>query len=164
MVLGDFNAGQRFNQTTPESEMGIIRGFQTATTEDDLFDVHERLGGADRETHVGGKELDRILLSPSVVSGGRWELAVVSTQRNLAIRGTPDQGSGVSYTLPVAERDLSDHFPLMVTLTSPGEPDTEPQAPTREQLLRAVGALEVQFQSLAEQLAALKALVEQLQE
>ena len=35
---------------------------------------------------------------------------------------------------------------------------------TREQLLRAVGALEAQFQSLAEQLAALKALVEQLQE
>ena len=86
------------------------------------------------------------------------------SQRSLAIRGAPDQGSGVSYTLPTAERDLSDHFPVMVTLASPEEPDTEPPAPTREQLLRAVGALEAEIQSLSEQLSALKALVEQLRE
>jgi hypothetical protein len=52
----------------------------------------------------------------------------------------------------------------LVTLASPSEPDTEPHAPPREQLLRVVGALEAQFQRFAQELSALKALVEQLQE
>jgi hypothetical protein len=44
VVLGDFNAGQNFNQTSSGSEIGIIRGFQTPSQDDDLFDAHQLLG------------------------------------------------------------------------------------------------------------------------
>jgi hypothetical protein len=52
----------------------------------------------------------------------------------------------------------------LVTRASPSEPETEPHAPTREQLVRVVGALEAQCPRVAQQRAALKALVEPLQE
>jgi hypothetical protein len=50
IILGDFNTGLRFQEVAPGSEMGIIRGFQTSTTTDDLFDTHQMLNL--RETHV----------------------------------------------------------------------------------------------------------------
>ncbi len=116
IILGDFNAGQKFNQTTPDSEIGIIRGFQTEDEDDDLFDVDQKLGN--RTTHVSGKEFDRILLSPSLVDEKELDFKSVETRCALAIRGEPDQGAGVDYDFPEDEQDLSDHFPLIVTLTT----------------------------------------------
>lgn len=110
IVLGDFNASQRFNQTTPDSEIGVIRGFATETETDDLFDAHERL--ADRSTHVSGSELDRILLSPSLAD----RMLDVDTARQLAVRGAEDRRTGVDYGQPQSDQDLSDHFPLVLSL------------------------------------------------
>ncbi len=114
VILGDFNARQPFNQTTPDSELGIIRGFQTPMTTDDLFDAHARL--IQQGTHISGRALDRVLLSPSLLDATSWRLASVATRRDLVIRGRVDAGQGVDYAQPFDEQDLSDHFPLVVTL------------------------------------------------
>lgn len=115
VILGDFNVGIRFEETTPDSDIGIIRGFQTEDTDDDLFDAHQKLGN--RKTHVSGKELDRVLLSPSLVDLQGLDFQSVENRQDLAIHGNADQGGGVDYDLPEEEQDLSDHFPLVVTLS-----------------------------------------------
>jgi endonuclease/exonuclease/phosphatase family metal-dependent hydrolase len=114
VILGDLNASLAFNETTPNSDIGIIRGFGTPSRADDLFDAHERL--ANRRTHVSGRELDRVLLSPSLVDTTGLTLNTVTTRRDLAIRGEVDRLDRVDYSQPDAEQDLSDHFPLLITL------------------------------------------------
>ena len=114
IVLGDLNASLAFNETTPESDIGIIRGFGTPSRADDLFDAHERLNN--RRTHASGRELDRILLAPSLVDDAGWTLDSITTRRDLSIRGDSDRLNRVDYDLPDHEQDLSDHFPLIVTL------------------------------------------------
>jgi endonuclease/exonuclease/phosphatase family metal-dependent hydrolase len=123
VVLGDFNLGVRFNETRPDTDIGIVRGFGTPATADDLFDCDQRLSGPDRRTHVGGGEFDRVLLSPSLVDGPGLRLKSIANRRDLATRGEPDPGRGVAYDLPENDQDLSDHFPLLVVL------DTETAAP-----------------------------------
>jgi endonuclease/exonuclease/phosphatase family metal-dependent hydrolase len=113
IVLGDLNASLAFNETTPDSDIGILRGFDTPSRDDDLFDVHQRL--ANRRTHVGGQELDRILLAPSLVDDEGTTLKSVEIRRDLAIRGQVDPSNRVDYRLSESEQDLSDHFPLVVT-------------------------------------------------
>jgi endonuclease/exonuclease/phosphatase family metal-dependent hydrolase len=173
IVLGDFNAGQRFNQTTPDSEMGIIRGFETPSQADDLFDVHMRLG--QRTTHVGDEELDRILLSQPLVDS----LIEVETRPELAIRGDEDRGSGVDYALPRSEQDLSDHFPLVVQLaleeaapaaatrvpTATPMPET-PAAPTPTATVapEPAGPVADELQALLEELERIEAEIRRLTE
>lgn len=113
VVLGDFNTGQRFNQTSPDGDMGIIRGLSTSDQDDDLFDAHQLLG--QRATHVSGRELDRVLVSPSLQDNDGLELMSIETRRDLAIIGTEDRGRGVDYSKSISEQDLSDHFPLVAT-------------------------------------------------
>ncbi len=117
IVTGDFNTGIRFNETRPESEMGILRGFGTPSRADDLFDVHERL--ASRATHVNGQEHDRMLLSPRLSDQIGLRFKKAETRRDLAVHGKVDSSRTVDYALPPAEQDLSDHFPLVVTLARP---------------------------------------------
>lgn len=179
IILGDFNASQRFNQTTPDSEMGIIRGFETPSQADDLFDAHVQLG--DRSTHVGGSELDRILLSPSLVG----YLTEVETHPELAIMGSEDSGAGVDYSLPRDEQDLSDHFPLVVTLdlgttaptaaptpastpvgaptdTSSNPPSSNPTGDEVQALLDELERVEAEIQRLTEEVEQIRLLLEEL--
>lgn len=111
IVLGDFNVGLSFNSTTPTSDIGIIRGFGTTTTDDDLYDTQQNL--TDRATHVSNRPLDRILLSPSLVNDGGITFIEVSTRRDLAIRGSEDGSRYVDYSKSVTEQDLSDHYPVI---------------------------------------------------
>ena len=113
ILLGDFNVGQRFNQTSPEGTMGIIRGFGTSATDDDLFDAHQWLG--ERATHVSGRELDRILVSPALLDEAGLKLSAIDVHPDLSIRGDEDEGRQVNYLLPADEQDLSDHYPLIAT-------------------------------------------------
>jgi endonuclease/exonuclease/phosphatase family metal-dependent hydrolase len=116
IVLGDFNIGLRFAATTPTSDIGVIRGLHTEGADDDLFDAHASLSAEDRKTHVGGKELDRVLLSPALTDGTGLDFASIANRSDLSIRGETDESAGVNYDLDEEEQDLSDHFPLIVTL------------------------------------------------
>ena len=114
IVLGDFNAVKKFNQTTPNSDIGIIRGFQTSSLQDDLFDVHQLVNP--RATHTDNNEYDHILLSASLLDTQGLKVNNAEIRRDLSIRGVEDNKRGVDYAQPVEEQDLSDHFPLIVTL------------------------------------------------
>lgn len=119
IVLGDINSGQRFEQTTPDSEVGIIRGFQTPTLRDDLFDLHQLLAGPARGTHITGRHLDRILISeaatvndPSMVD---LYFKSVTMEDGASIRGAgKDRNHSSGYwEIEESERDVSDHFPVV---------------------------------------------------
>ncbi len=115
IVLGDLNVGLRFNETTPDSDIGTLRGFATDDRQDDLFDCHQLLDGQGRRTHVSGRELDRVLISSDLRDGQGYDLVDVSCRPDLAIRGRgPDEGRDVAYRLPTREQDLSDHYPMVV--------------------------------------------------
>ena len=162
IILGDFNSGLRVNETTNDSEMGIIRGFGTSSTDDDLFDAHLNL--TNRDTHVSGRELDRILLSPSLTDTAGLHLTSIERRRDLAIRGAVDGLEAVAYELPVDQQDLSDHFPLIATLTATNMAPPPPPAISRADLLEAMQRLESELQRLANEVNALRVLVEQIPE
>jgi len=167
IILGDFNTGLRFQEVTLDSDLGIIRGFQTSATSDDLFDAHQMLNS--RETHVSGKELDHILVSPLLTDDSGLALASVETRRELAIRGTEDNSSdGVAYSLPPTEQDLSDHFPVVATFSMAGAPTATPE-PTpltneekRALLLEKITHIENEITGLIEELQQIKALLRDL--
>jgi endonuclease/exonuclease/phosphatase family metal-dependent hydrolase len=163
IILGDFNTSLAVQETTPGSEMGIIRGFQSASQVDDLFDVHTTLSAADRPTHASGRQFDRVLISPALQDDTGLRFITASTHRTLAIRGTLDNTSGVDYALPEAEQDLSDHFPLLAVFASGAQPGGGGTV-RREQLLQAIARIEQQLQQLREEVAEVKILVEQLDE
>ncbi|MEM7282229.1 MAG: endonuclease/exonuclease/phosphatase family protein [Pseudomonadota bacterium] len=171
VILGDFNTRQRFNQTTPDSEMGIIRGFQTDDESDDFFDAHQILN--DRSTHVSGSELDRILLSPGLLDETGYQLTEANVRGDLAIRGSEDRSDGVDYDQPAAEQDISDHYPVIVTLTIPGFETATDDADTavstdedslRQELLDALAQVESELQKLNEELETIRGLIEALDE
>ena len=166
ILLGDFNAGQRFNQTTPDSDIGIIRGFQTDTESDDLFDTHRALG--DRATHVSNRELDRILISPALLDETGLQFVSVDTRRDLAIRGSQDRGDGVAYQKPTREQDLSDHYPLVATFALPGSEAPKPpvldQEGLKAELLAELERIEAELTRLTADLEDVRSLIEALEE
>ena len=164
IVLGDFNTSLAVHETTPGSEMGIIRGFQSASPADDLFDVHTTLSAADRPTHASGRQFDRVLISPALHDETGLRFINVSTHRTLAIRGSADNTSGVDYARPEAEQDVSDHFPLLAVFASAAQPGGGGSTVRRAQLLQAIARMEQQLQQLREEIADVKAVVEQLDE
>ncbi|GAB5407258.1 MAG: hypothetical protein Aurels2KO_54890 [Aureliella sp.] len=94
IVLGDFNTGLRHTSTAPGTDMGTILGLDTSSTADDLVDLHRTLSANDRITHAGGLELDRILITGSLVDGNRTDFASLENKR-------------------AAAGNLSDHYPLV---------------------------------------------------
>ena len=113
---GDFNSQISPTTTSATTDLGIIRGLDTATSKDDLSDVFSKIPPNKRKTHVGGSALDRVLLSPSLMDNAGLHFKFVTIRGDLAVRGSPDQGGGVDYDKPPPERDLSDHFPVVLTL------------------------------------------------
>ncbi|MEQ8789677.1 MAG: endonuclease/exonuclease/phosphatase family protein [Pirellulaceae bacterium] len=94
VVLGDFNAGKAFSQTSRRDAMGVLVGMETNATDDDLIDLNLRLPATFRRTHSTGRELDRIVVSPNLLDDRGLVLERVFNHRNDTPRG------------------LSDHFPL----------------------------------------------------
>lgn len=118
IILGDFNAGQRYNETTPDSGAGIIRGFSTSSKADDLEDLHRVLG--ERSTHLSGRELDRIMITPALLSdqADAKDLSFVKVERraDVCVRGEADTSHRDNYwKIPTRERDVSDHYPIVAT-------------------------------------------------
>lgn len=123
IVLGDFNTEERGNTTRPNSDVGIIAGLETATTNDDLVDLNLRLPRGDRQTHLlDGRQFDRILCSRSLLTDDpdRVDLVFkkIEVRRDLCVRGKPDTADehwDSYWKMSEQERDLSDHYPLIAT-------------------------------------------------
>lgn len=123
IVLGDFNSEVRGDKRPAGSDLGILAGKETDSTDDDLVDLNLRLPETDRQTHLlPGREFDHIFCSPALMDDepGVPDLVFQSIElrRDLVIRGDvddPDRHWESYWEIPARERDLSDHIPLMAT-------------------------------------------------
>ena len=120
VVLGDINTETTFAETPAKSDIGILRGLQTPDPKDDLFDLHNFLPAKERTSHLlPGKQFDRILVSQSLLENqnGKRDLVFQSMKRrkDLSVRGKQADTDhwNIYYQIPQAERDLSDHYPLV---------------------------------------------------
>ncbi len=118
VIMGDLNTEEHFDQTTKEAELGILRGLNTEDKKDDLIDLHEFLAPERRPTHIILKSFDRILVSPSFLTDEPKKKDLVfkklSVPKELVIRGEQDKDHmDIYWTIPAAERDISDHWPVM---------------------------------------------------
>jgi endonuclease/exonuclease/phosphatase family metal-dependent hydrolase len=122
VLMGDLNSDEFAAETTPEGDIGTMRGLNTPDKDDDLFDTLVELKDKQRHTHLNGQQYDRILLSKSLVEDDpkRKDLSFksVAIRRDLVIRGKEQDKDhmDIYWTIPEAERDVSDHYPLVVTL------------------------------------------------
>ncbi|MCA9137731.1 MAG: endonuclease/exonuclease/phosphatase family protein, partial [Planctomycetales bacterium] len=122
IVLGDFNTEETGDRTRPESDLGVACGLHTTSTDDDLVDLTLRVPSAQRSSHLSGKQLDRILVSRSLLADdpGRPDLVfdAIQVRTDLAIRGgqdVPIQHWEHYWEIPEENRDLSDHYPIVAT-------------------------------------------------
>lgn len=132
IVLGDLNSRLDPGDMRGDTDLGIILGFGTPSTDDDLVDSHTLMpGGVETATHVGGSALDRVFLSQSLSDSTGLRVAAssiaVQIRKDLAIVGAQDgagtNGRSVAYQLGPNEQDASDHFPVIVNLTTDGRND-----------------------------------------
>ncbi len=119
IVLGDINTNELFSETTPEGDAGVLRGLDTPDPADDLVDLFRLHPQPVPATHLIGKQFDRILVSPSLVADapGRRDLVCerISVRKDLVVRGTRQDDNHLDnyWQIPEAERDLSDHYPVI---------------------------------------------------
>ena len=119
VVLGDLNASHDCEQTQMDGDIGILCQDKLAGTGKVLLDLHMRLDPDQRATHLIGRQFDRILVSQSLLkdAAGSQDLVYHSIQcrQDLVVRGTRDTDHrDLFYKIPAAERDVSDHYPLVV--------------------------------------------------
>ncbi len=119
VILGDLNSEELAPETTPHEEIGIFLGLDTPATGDDLFDASLRLADPKDATHLGGRQYDRILLSPPLIAGGSASRGLsfrsIALRRDLVLRGAGQDKDhfDIFWQIPAAERDISDHYPLV---------------------------------------------------
>ncbi len=118
IVLGDLNTEHRADTPLPDSDLGILSGWNTSETNDDLTDLNTKLPAELRNTHLSGREFDRILVSAplTIDDPSRKDLVFnrIISRKDLVVVGEQDKNHmDVYYQIPQAERDISDHYPLM---------------------------------------------------
>ena len=116
VVLGDFNTEEDAGHVGKQSDMAVLLGHDTKTTEDDLFDLNRNINEGYRETHVSGGQFDRIMASRSMLEDERRKkgdlvFSQIRTAMSLVVRGERDRGR--YYEIPRNERDISDHCPVV---------------------------------------------------
>ncbi len=122
VLMGDLNSDEFATETTAEGDIGVMRGLNTPEKDDDLFDTLVELKDKDRHTHLNGQQYDRILLSKGLMEDdpSRKDLCFksVAIRRDLVIRGKEQDKDhmDIFWTIPEEERDVSDHYPVVVTL------------------------------------------------
>ena len=119
IVLGDLNASEDCDKTRPDGDVGILCRVANGAGQRALTDLHGKLNPSHRATHMIGRQFDRILVSPSLLKDtpDRLDLVYESIRcpHELVVRGERDQDHRDRfYQIPVAERDISDHYPLLV--------------------------------------------------
>jgi exonuclease III len=123
IVLGDFNTEESKVPAVKGSDMYAACGLETPDPRDDLIDLHVHLSEKQRQTHLlPGKAFDRILVSRSLLEDDidRVDLSFVRMERlkELSVKGNPDvpQEHWDNYwDIDDANRDISDHWPIMAT-------------------------------------------------
>ena len=86
----------------------------------DLFQFYK---GDSKETHLIHKQFDHILVTPSLVHPRPqlvgYEFKSIDIRRDLVIRGAgQDKEHADQYwKIPAAERDVSDHYPVVAEFT-----------------------------------------------
>jgi endonuclease/exonuclease/phosphatase family metal-dependent hydrolase len=119
IVLGDINTEETYETTTNDGDLGTLRGLATPATNDDLVDLFQHYQGQPKETHLVHKQFDHILVSPSLVHppprAAAFEFKSIEIRRDLVIRGAGQDKDhlDVYWKIPQAERDLSDHYPVV---------------------------------------------------
>ena len=120
LAVGDFNTEEVYGSETPQGEISIVRGLATDDASDDLLDANQLLPTESRVTHISGRQYDRVFYSPTLQNDdpNRQDLVIdsVLTRRDLVVRGAPDGEDHWEhyYEISPHERDLSDHYPIMV--------------------------------------------------
>ncbi len=119
VVLGDLNASKDCEQTEPDGDIGILCRSAREGDGPALLDLHRKLEPAERATHLIGRQFDRILVSPALMknSPDRQDLVYhsIRCRHDLVVQGERDKDHrDLFYQIPVAERDVSDHYPLVV--------------------------------------------------
>lgn len=123
IFLGDTNIEEPCCEPQPGGEMAMLTGKGTEPQSDDLVDSHQKVPPEKRRTHlVLDKQYDRILLSQSLVQDlpdrRNWVWESTEVRGDVVVRGAgPDEDHwNQRTTIAVEELDLSDHYPVMVTL------------------------------------------------
>lgn len=120
IVVGDLNTEHVHGKQTAKTDIGILRGLNDDDLTNDLFDANEFIPEAKRSSHLTGKQFDRILFSTALRQDNPNRKDLVFTTANVAsnivIRGKRDSGNARwnnLYSIPQAERDISDHYPVI---------------------------------------------------
>ncbi len=123
IFLGDTNIEEPYGQVSADGEMAELLGRNTAESTDDLVEAHQWIPENSRRTHmILDKQFDRVLLSPSLVDDTPGikdlvlEKAQVLPELNIRGNGPNLDHWDTRFTSDFAERDISDHYPVMVTL------------------------------------------------
>lgn len=120
LILGDLNVEESAGEVKADGDgMHLLLGRGTSSANDDLVDLLERAPAEKRRTHlILDKQFDRILASAPMVDGTggyRFRGIEVLSQWNIRGAGADADHWDTRYTKDYAERDLSDHHPVMVT-------------------------------------------------
>ena len=123
IVLGDFNSEGSVVPAPQATDMYAACGFDTPDLADDLIDLHSHLPETQRQTHLlTGKSFDRILVSRSLLEDHPTQidlcLAKVECRQDLSVKGSVDHPAehwDNYWEIDAADRDISDHWPLMAT-------------------------------------------------
>lgn len=118
IVLGDFNSEYKAANPEPNSDLGIMCGWNTAESSDNLVDLHTFLPEELRSTHLLKKEFDRLFVSPALTTDAPERVDLVFsriiTRQDLVVVGEQDKDHfNVFYQITQSERDVSDHYPVM---------------------------------------------------
>ncbi len=121
IILGDLNTEHKAGTYDKNTDIGIMAGRETVATTDDLVDLHTKLPGDQQFTHMIDRSFDRMLVSASLMAddNGKADMVVsrVVTRSDLVIQGKKDKAHrDVYYKIDRAERDLSDHYPMMAEI------------------------------------------------
>jgi endonuclease/exonuclease/phosphatase family metal-dependent hydrolase len=119
IVLGDINTEETFETTTVGGDIGTLRGLDTPATNDDLIDLFQFYPGPSKETHLVHKQFDHILVSRCLGTTSPpapgFAFKSIAIRKDLVVRGKgQDQNHQDDYwKIPPAERDISDHYPVV---------------------------------------------------
>jgi endonuclease/exonuclease/phosphatase family metal-dependent hydrolase len=119
MILGDLNVEELAGDVKPG--MFDLLGRRSTTASDDLYDLLEKAPEPKRPTHlILPKQFDRILVSQSLLPesagpGIKFKSIEVLSQHNIRGAEADLDHWDTRYTKDRAERDISDHHPVMAT-------------------------------------------------
>jgi endonuclease/exonuclease/phosphatase family metal-dependent hydrolase len=121
IVLGDLNVEEAAGAVQPDGDgMHLLLGRHTPSENDDLIDLLEKSESPKQATHlILDKQFDRMLVSPKMLSsspaGIQFQAIEVLSRINVRGNGPDLDHWDTRFTKDRAERDISDHHPVMAT-------------------------------------------------